>query len=116
MDDTWRAVLSAIVFVVLLASPANAVWIEDGLPVYTLHWGQNYPKSVPDGEGGVIIVWTDAFESNYDILAQRLDSRGEVLWNRASVPICKASGFQTNVRISSDGSGGLTRRNPGNTA
>ena len=66
-----------------------------------------------DGSGGAIIVWNDY--RDYDplsatpkvyIYAQRLDSRGAIVWNVDGVVLSTANGTQYSPQLVSDGSGG----------
>ena len=58
-----------------------------------------------DGSGGAIITW----DSNYkgiNILAQRVDSNGEIMWKLDGLVLCGASGTQNFPQICSNGNGG----------
>jgi hypothetical protein len=94
------------------AVPALAEWAPDGLPVVEsdMEEGEFPPLNFgmfPDGHGGAIIVWRELHEgTDYDIFAQRIDSRGNFLWPSAGIPVCAAQGDQYFSYIVSDGSGG----------
>jgi hypothetical protein len=73
-----------------------------------------HAQIMEDGEGGTLVVWND-FRSyapspsgpqQINIHAQRLNSRGKVLWHAGSVPISVAAGGQYFPQLISDGSGG----------
>lgn len=65
-----------------------------------------------DGNGGAYIVWTDGrdFGANErDVYAQRVNADGTIPapWPANGLPVVRAAGWQTNQRLSADGSGGL---------
>ncbi|MFD0837360.1 T9SS type A sorting domain-containing protein [Mariniflexile aquimaris] len=62
------------------------------------------PQIVSDGKGGGIIVWSDNRSgTTTDIYAQRINADGYVQWAIDGIPICTATGNQSQVRIISDG-------------
>ncbi len=68
---------------------------------------QTNPALAPDGNGNVIIVWTDTRTSaTPDIYAQLVYSGGTPQWGLWGVPICTASNTQFTNRIAPDGAGG----------
>lgn len=48
----------------------------------------NWPAIAGDGDGGVIITWTDSRNVNNDIYAQHVDSKGNLAWDNNGLPIC----------------------------
>ncbi|MFX1452210.1 MAG: hypothetical protein ACFFCM_15340 [Promethearchaeota archaeon] len=58
-----------------------------------------------DGEGGAILTWTDT-RNNFDIYAQRINSKRGVQWITNGVAICTDGNAQANPQICSDGEGG----------
>ncbi|MHA1280529.1 MAG: hypothetical protein ACTSQ8_25510 [Candidatus Helarchaeota archaeon] len=60
-----------------------------------------------DGAGGVIIVWQDNRETNYNIYAQRIDASGTKLWGFNGTVVCNETEFQVVPRVSYNGSGGV---------
>ncbi len=63
---------------------------------------------VPDGAGGVIIGWDD-YRSGVDgsVYAQRISSTGVPLWPTDGVDICGVPAYQDQMRMISDGAGGI---------
>jgi hypothetical protein len=68
---------------------------------------------LPDGKGGVFIVWNDF--RDYDpytdprrvhIYAQRLNSRGKTTWPSGEIPLAPVAGMQFFPQLISDGNGG----------
>ena len=92
----------------------NILWANDGVRVCTMNAAQWDPKSVSDGNGGVIISWDDSRYENTAtytgrmIYCQRINGAGIVQWAADGVgiftqtPGCTA----TNHSIVSDGNGG----------
>jgi len=74
-------------------------WQADGVPVCTENGTQWYPKIIPDGVGGAVICWDDKRSDYYDIYAQRLDPKGNALWQANGIPICTASENQEYNQI-----------------
>ncbi len=87
-----------------------AQWTADGVAICTAARHQEYPTIVPDGTGGAIITWFDQRTGpNYtfsDIYAQRIAGDGTVQWSADGVPLCTATGDQSNPTIVSDGASG----------
>ena len=69
------------------------------------------PRACSDGGGGVIVAWSQ-YPSNScvdacrDVYAQRIDVTGGRLWAPAGVPVCTASGGQSDPAIVTDYAGG----------
>lgn len=94
---------------------AIAAWPADPLvnvPVCTATGDQQWPASVSDGTGGVIVAWTDVRSggdySYSDIYVQRISATGVAQWAVDGVPLCTAPGSQSDVALGmiSDGAGG----------
>lgn len=83
-------------------------WTADGVAICTATGTQNAQQLIGDGSGGAIIVWSDGRggSSNADILAQRINSSGAVLWAANGVAVCTASSLQNIPQLVSDGAGG----------
>jgi hypothetical protein len=92
----------------LVLSTPNSNWIPDGIPVSAAAGNQYTPQAVSDNAGGAIIVWQDGRQGagNYNIIAQRVDGDGNLLWAPGGVPVCAAADNQINPTIVADGSGG----------
>ncbi len=63
------------------------------------------PWTLPDGAGGMIGVWNDYRNGNWDIYAQHFDGNGNNLWGNG-VALCLAVGDQTHPTLVTDGAGG----------
>ena len=85
----------------------DVLWITDGIDVCTAAGVQSFPQIVGDGEGGAIITWHDLRDRNKaDVFAQRVDSKGRVLWPEDGISLCAAMGWRRRPQIVSDGTGG----------
>ena len=75
-------------------------WETDGIPICTDINEQSSPAIVSDGSGGAIIVWEDyRSSSDFDIYAQRVNSDGQVQWDKDGVPICTAVNEQSSPKV-----------------
>ncbi len=105
----------------LVTSSTKASWQTDGNPVCDESGSQIDPQLVPDGQGGVLIVWSDTRFGNQDIFAQRLDAYGNELWASDGVPVCTNASSQSGAEVVLSGLGGAIiawtdRRNSATTA
>jgi hypothetical protein len=85
-------------------------WPAAGVPVSTTAAGQGGPQMVPDGAGGVIVVWSDfRTGDHYDIYANRVDAGGTIHsgWPAGGLPIDIVNKEKDLVSICSDGAGGV---------
>jgi hypothetical protein len=62
-----------------------------------------------DGAGGIILVasWTPPNETTSQVLAQRLDSNGNVMWSQSGAPVSASTNADLNPTALADGSGGV---------
>jgi hypothetical protein len=81
-------------------------WTANGVVVFAGGGIQRYPQICSDGTNGAIITWSDSWNGNDDIFAQRMAPNGSLLWAVNGVSICLATSSQQYPQISSDGSGG----------
>jgi hypothetical protein len=84
----------------------TARWTENGMPICTADSEQNGSRIVPDGAGGMIVVWNDYREGQYNIYAQRVNADGDTLWQADGVPVDTSQGDQQSLEAVSDGEGG----------
>lgn len=96
-------------------------WIENGVPVCTAREVQGVPVISRDGGAGAIIGWEVLLPGQSDVYAQRVSPEGTSLWSPDGIPLCSEPGYQSNVRMQSDGEGGAIavwlddRKGPGVT-
>ncbi|PIS30812.1 hypothetical protein COT42_02390 [Candidatus Saganbacteria bacterium CG08_land_8_20_14_0_20_45_16] len=85
----------------------NALWANGGVYVCSASAGQFNPQITSDGQGGAIITWHDYRNAiGEDIYAQRLNSDGQILWEKDGVSIVSVAGTQWYPKIASDNAGG----------
>jgi hypothetical protein len=105
-----RSCCIAFVCILLLLAPLSSLeaqWIENGVLLNTSIPNAPRPAIIPDGEGGAIIAYVDnPDEYSSDIMAQRVDARGNILWSTGGVAVCSAPDYQFSPRIIPDGAGG----------
>jgi hypothetical protein len=69
---------------------------------------QDEPQIIPDGSGGVIIVWQSTSRSGPGgVFAQHIDREGRATWGANGVPVCTISSRQLQPALTSDSSGGV---------
>lgn len=86
-------------------TPGWAV-LDGGRGVSRAPYSQLNPALVPDGAGGVIVVWQHSTGSDFDIYAQRVNPAGVPQWAANGLPVCTAANSQTRPRAVPDGSNG----------
>ena len=70
-------------------------WPGDGVLVAPPQGGQLYPAAIPDGAGGMLIVWSAIAPGlQRDLFAQRLSSTGAPVWAPSGVTLCDVPGTQ----------------------
>ena len=107
MNSNMRKLLFiSVTFILPFYSIAYTKWTSNGVVMCPNNLQQSQPNIVSDGVGGAIISWVDQRTGSYDIYAQRINASGVVQWSAGGVPICTATGDQTNAYIVSDGAGG----------
>src|SRR5690606_14672774 len=84
----------------------NVLWNTNGEVVCNTTGNREVPKLItePDNDN-FFLTWSDDRGSNYDVYAQKMDSDGEILWNRNGVLVSSASGHQTAPCMTDDGYG-----------
>ncbi len=88
-------------------STAQTEWMPaENLAVCTAKTDQHFPVLVTDGKNGVIVAWRDARNENYDIYAQRVSSKGTMLWTPNGIAVCNHEAPQSSPAIVSDLKGG----------
>lgn len=77
------------IFAQKIDSDGFPVWQDDGIVVCDSPGGQLEPNLIPDGSGGLIIVFADHEEGNdtANILAQRINENGTQEWEINGRPI-----------------------------
>ncbi|MGH2567436.1 MAG: FlgD immunoglobulin-like domain containing protein [Bacteroidota bacterium] len=82
------------------------LWQRNGIPIIQAPNSQEFPRIISDGRGGAFIAWEDSrSDTNTYVYAQRIDSRGEFLWQPGGVQIAETPGLF--ISLVDDGNGGL---------
>ena len=88
-------------------SNGNCIWQNDGKPVVTAPGNQTAQDFCSNGGvNGLIAVWKDDRNGNYDIYGQRLDRDGNIQWANNGEIVCKKPNDQLNPNIIPDTTGG----------
>ena len=107
---SYRALLVMAAWLVAPV-PALAAWPNSaylGLPVCTASDQQQLSTAVPDGSGGVILVWEDSrFLQTFDLFAQHVTAGGvlDPNWPVSGLAVCLSHHADNPIAIS-DGAGG----------
>jgi len=56
-----------------------------------------------DDEGNAFIAWEDKGSGNFDIYAQKINKKGQILWSPDGKPVCQMTGDQRNPIVTSTG-------------
>ena len=94
------------IFMQRVSAGGVALWTPNGVLVCNAAGHQYNPQLISDGLGGVIVVWQDKRDGNYDIYAQRISSLGQAQWTTNGQPVCKAAGDQLEPKLTGDGQNG----------
>ncbi len=92
-------------------SAGYEMWGEGGMVVYEDDGvRQDFPALLPDGEGGVFVVWSDWRHTSQDGIAlygQRLDSFGNYLWDPEGVRLTADTMSHEYADLQDDGHDGF---------
>jgi hypothetical protein len=102
----YRSGVSEDIYAQRINSSGIGQWTPDGQVVVAAAENQRGHEIAPDMSGGVIVVWEDFRNLEYDIYAQRLDGAGLAQWTAHGINLCTETDSQREVTIVSDGSGG----------
>lgn len=64
------------------------------------------PNAISDGNGGAIVAWQDSSILGWDIVSQKIDSNGNIVWNSGGKIVSSANDDQQYVSQVTDGNGG----------
>ena len=104
----WQDEVADNIFIQHLDANGSPYWIEGGLVVCSAPGEQSNVQMVPDGNGGVILVWVDKRNgSTSDIYALRMNSTGFPAWTPNGVPVTTAADNQSSHSVIGDNAGGI---------
>lgn len=112
MATRYRAITHALVAagaLIVSAADVRAEWPATPaacVPAAVGAGDEEISHVVPDGLGGMLVVWTNDVGGDSDVFAQRVDAGGNPLWGSGGAPVAQATGDQTAPRVVDDGSGG----------
>jgi hypothetical protein len=101
--DSW-----AELYAQRVDSDGSAHWATDGIGVCTgreADLGTSH-EVISDGDGGVIVAWSDPRGLDLDMYSQRIDGDGVSQWTENGEIISCETGDQRNPDLTSDGAGG----------
>jgi hypothetical protein len=103
----WRNNLVPDIFVQRLDSAGREMWTSQGINVCSEPADQSTPNLVQDGQGGVIVSWSDWRSGvERDIYAQRLTANGTALWQVNGAFVTNKSNREHNEKIVADDASG----------
>ena len=93
------------IYVQRLDAHGNATWGAGGMAAVDTVGNQEDPAIVPDGNGGMILFWSDPIDpsTDRDIWAMGIDASGTTTW---TTTVCTATDVQRYLVATSDGAGG----------
>jgi len=99
----------AVVILGLFSFPTQSQaifpWPQNGQQICVAANSQAFPRAVPDGQGGAIIVWEDPRNGTFNIFAQRVDAFGVAQWTPDGVAVTTTNDDRAPELIG-DGAGG----------
>jgi len=86
----------------------ESLWAEHGIQICGDDPRLSSPQCIcATPNHGFIIAWLHhQIDTDGNIKAQKIDVNGNILWNPDGVDVCTAEGWESDVRIVSDGVGG----------
>jgi len=91
-----------------LAGDGHPAWIPDGVPVCADSADQLTPVAVPDGAGGVLVIWQDRREGAARLYCRHVAADGTLTADSTGrgAPLSIGTGLQLNPVACADGGGG----------
>lgn len=94
------------VYVQRLSNNGQLLWQAGGVPIGVMTTGVGDINIVQDGNGGAVVTFIVGFGSTLDIMAQRIDANGNMLWNSENpLIVCNAFEAQYSPEIANTGDG-----------
>ncbi len=87
------------IYVQRVDSSGNIQWAENGIPICSAENAQVGHEILSDGHDGIIIIWEDMRNGQFDLYAQRVNASGDFQWAENGIPICTEGHFQFNPNI-----------------
>ncbi len=91
-----------------LDANGNALWQAGGLEVCNVINNQKQPVVIPDGTGGAVFAWEDKRDSvDINVVAQRVDRSGNLVWPDTGLIVCDTSNVQGGIQLEKDSDGNI---------
>lgn len=106
---TWRDKRNGLyhdIYAQKVNMTGTIAWQLNGIKISSTALTQTNPNICGDGSGGAIITWQDSTIGNWDILTQRVNSSGNIMWSSGGNFVSNANNIQINPKNISDGKGG----------
>src|SRR5262245_54315104 len=83
-------------------------WPADGLAVAAGPGHQGAEALIPDGSGGVLVVFQDTGADEGDVYLRRITAAGTIApdWLAGGIPVATGPGRQNDAQLAGDGAGG----------
>ncbi|MCF2503959.1 T9SS type A sorting domain-containing protein [Dyadobacter sp. CY107] len=111
-QDSRNGTANNDIYAQRINASGQAQWAIDGIPVCAQSSNQFSPHITPDGEGGVVMCWTDTRNAgviydNKDVYAQRVTGSGTLLWESNGAPVATGEAIQGTAAIANDDNDGF---------
>ncbi len=96
------------IFAQRVRSSGEIAWQLDGVPVCMADDEQKYLSMISDGAGSAIVGWVDLRFGwdEYCVYVQRIDTTGNMLWDRDGVQLFRGTLYANMPVLAPDGEGG----------
>jgi hypothetical protein len=84
----------------------NKIWDENGILLCETLGEKREPRIAKDGNKGAVIAWQELRGVSTKIIAQKIDSNGNILWKSDGAVLSNNPGTQSDTKINPDGEGG----------
>jgi hypothetical protein len=108
-DDQRNGMFADVIYAQRVNANGSALWSANGVAIGNANTPDANPQILSDGAGGAYITWKKnggpGFEG--DIVAQRINANGNILWAANGITVCNAVLEQRVCRMTSDDNGGF---------
>ena len=106
-QDPRQANTNADIYGQYIDNTGKLYWGTSGLGICTAKNQQLTPRIVSDGEGGIVVTWSDqrAAVADGNIYAQRVSAAGLPIWTADGLLVCDFTGNQSVPNIIKGGNG-----------
>ena len=97
-----------------MGNSGTALWTTNGEAICAVSGTQYIDDIVTDGNGGAIVIWSDARTGDFDVYVQRVNRNGLEQWDAGGTLAIGGTGEQLASGAVSDGSEGVIIASYGN--